>query len=189
MTFIDKKKVFSGWNSMDDLVKAATWGDPAAQCRLGELYLYGFNVTKIDYTEAAKWFRLAAEQGFARAKSKLGLMNELGQGMPVDQERAAELYKEAAEQNDGCAFLGLGYLYEHGNGGLPKDKNKADELYKTALLRLEGLAMHEENPVAQNFMGFLYSAGCGVEEDVAQALVFYRAAAKQGHAVAECNLG
>ena len=88
MAFIDKKKVFSGWNSMDDLVKAATWGDPAAQCRLGELYLYGFNVTKIDYTEAAKWFRLAAEQGFARAKSKLGLMNELGQGLPVDQERA-----------------------------------------------------------------------------------------------------
>ena len=189
MKIVDKKKVFAGWDSMDGLIKASTWGDPAAQCRLGELYLYGFNATRIDYPEAAKWFRLAADQGFARAKGKLGLMNEFGQGMPVDEKRAAALYKEAADQNDGCGLLCLGHFYEYGKVGLTKDKNKAAAWFEKACLKLNGLAFREENAVAQNLLGFMYSCGCGVEQDDEQALAMYRLAAQQGHAQAECNLG
>jgi TPR repeat protein len=42
-------------------------GDAVAQYRLGSSYLSGSGVQQ-DYAEAAKWFKLAAEQGLAAAQ-------------------------------------------------------------------------------------------------------------------------
>ena len=48
----------------------AQQGDPIAQFNLGMAYAQGRGVTQND-SEAAKWFRLAAEQGVADAQSRL----------------------------------------------------------------------------------------------------------------------
>ena len=37
-----------------------------------------------DFAEAAKWYRLSADQGYALAQSNLGLMYAKGQGVPQD---------------------------------------------------------------------------------------------------------
>jgi TPR repeat protein len=37
-----------------------------------------------DYTEAAKWYRKAAEQGDARAQANLGVLYQFGWGVPQD---------------------------------------------------------------------------------------------------------
>ena len=37
-----------------------------------------------DYAEAVKWYRLAAEQGYAQAQNNLGLMYRKGQGVVQD---------------------------------------------------------------------------------------------------------
>jgi len=40
------------------------------------------------YKEAGRWYRLAAQQGHARAQSNLGVLYANGQGMPKDVIRA-----------------------------------------------------------------------------------------------------
>jgi len=53
-----------------------------------------------DYTQAAAWFRQAAEQGHAGAQFSLGLMYDNGWGVPEDDAEAAFWYRKAAEQGE-----------------------------------------------------------------------------------------
>ncbi len=52
-------------------------GDADAQFKLGCMYHDGYGVLQ-DYLEAAKWYRLAGEQGHAGGQFNLGLMHWLG---------------------------------------------------------------------------------------------------------------
>jgi TPR repeat protein len=58
-------------------------GDPSAQAYLGYLYAIGRGVPQ-DYTQAAIWYRRAAEQGNSGAQYELGLLYDKGQGVPVN---------------------------------------------------------------------------------------------------------
>ena len=51
-----------------------------------------------DDAEAVKWYRLAAEQGYAEAQSNLGVMYNNGRGVPQDDAEAVKWYRLAAEQ-------------------------------------------------------------------------------------------
>jgi hypothetical protein len=73
-----------------------------------------------DYSAAAKWYRLAAEQGDADGQFNTGLMHEIGQGVPQDFNAAVKWYRLAAEQGNASAQLNLGLLYLHGQG-VPMD--------------------------------------------------------------------
>ncbi len=53
------------------VTKLAEQGDADAQCSLGEMYDKGRGVAQ-DYAEAVKWYRMAAEQGYAWAQRNLG---------------------------------------------------------------------------------------------------------------------
>jgi hypothetical protein len=59
----------------------ARGGLAAAQVNLGNAYLNGTGVFADD-VEAAKWFRLAAEQGDPKAQNNLGVMYANGKGVP-----------------------------------------------------------------------------------------------------------
>src|SRR5258708_1588241 len=48
----------------------AEQGDATAQNALGDLYAHGQGVTQ-DYAQAARWYRLSAEQGLAAAQVNL----------------------------------------------------------------------------------------------------------------------
>ena len=50
-----------------------------------------------DDREAVKWFRLAAEQGAARAQFNLGIMYADGEGVPQDDKEAVKWFRLAAE--------------------------------------------------------------------------------------------
>ena len=56
-----------------------------------------------DPAEAAKWYRLAAEQGFARAQHNLGLMYANGTGVPQDDVLAYAWLNLAVEQGNELA--------------------------------------------------------------------------------------
>ncbi len=75
----------------------ADQGDVAAQTSLGYLYANGKGVLQ-DFTEAAKWYRLAADRGGAVAQLGLGDMYMEGQGMPQNYVEAVKLYRLAATQ-------------------------------------------------------------------------------------------
>jgi uncharacterized protein len=79
------------------------------------LYEQGHGVPP-DYTEAAKWYRTAADQGYAVAQFNLGNMYRKGQGVPQDYEEAVKWYRSAAEHSLAFAQTNLGIMYAVGQG-------------------------------------------------------------------------
>ena len=65
-----------------------------------------------------KWYRKAADQGDASAQSYLGLMYELGKGVPQDYAEAVKWYRKAADQGNAGAQFKLAFSYADGEGVL-----------------------------------------------------------------------
>ncbi len=63
-----------------------------------------------------KWYRLAAEQGYAKAQSNLGRKHRAGQGAPQDNAEAVKRYCMAAEQGLAVAQYNLALMYAKGDG-------------------------------------------------------------------------
>jgi TPR repeat protein len=84
-----------------------------------------------DYSQAAKWFRSAAERGYAPAQENFAWMSYTGTGSPLDYSEAAKWTRAAADQGFARAQLDLAYLYEKGKG-VPLDYVSAYMWYKSA---------------------------------------------------------
>jgi hypothetical protein len=74
-------------NDLSGLRKLAEQGDPAAQFALGARYATGEEVRQ-DYTEAVRWFALAADQGHILAQATLGAYYWAGRGVTPDLTKA-----------------------------------------------------------------------------------------------------
>ena len=68
----------------------------------GSDYHYGHGVPQ-DYAEAAKWFRLAAEQGYTDAQFFLGLVYQDGKGVLQDNVMAHMWYNITSANGDAIA--------------------------------------------------------------------------------------
>ena len=101
-----------------------------------------------DYTEAVRWYRLAAEQGDAFAQANLGLMYTNGQGVPQDDTEAVRWYRLAAEQGHALAQLNLGWRYNNGQG-VPQDFVTAHMWYNLAAADGVSVAVDARNAVAR----------------------------------------
>ncbi len=106
---------------------APAWGQDFAK----GLLAYG----QRDYATAAKWFRLAGEQGDPAAQLGLGHMYEKGLGVPHDHAEAVKWYRKAAEQDEALAQTSLGFMYGKGRG-VPQDYVQAHMWYNLAASRL-----------------------------------------------------
>ena len=189
----------------------ATNGNAEAQCMLGDSYNEGKGVPQ-DYTQAAFWWRKAAEQGDADAQDNLGYSYGDGQGVPKDDTLAVLWWSKAAEQGLADAQNNLGVSYDHGEGA-PQDYAQAALWYRRAAEQGDALAQHN--------LGDWYKEGKnqGVPQDdaqttfwrrkirawrayinsvdfhhsehwrYAQAAFWYRKAAEQGSADAQDDLG
>ena len=137
-----------------DMLKAAEAGDAEAQYRLGSYYYYGEVITKDgatgivyyrngkevtkDTAKATVWLLKAAEQGHARAQTKLGDCYRYGEGvaqnLPVAdrQAKAAEWYRKAADKDCAEAQFELGQCYETGSC-VPQNYANAAEWYTKAV--------------------------------------------------------
>ena len=65
----------------------AQQGDSDAQFKLGVMYQLGRGEIQ-SYTEAIKWYYVAAEQGHVGAQYRLGVMYDVGRGVPRDYVQA-----------------------------------------------------------------------------------------------------
>jgi TPR repeat protein len=95
-------------------------GSEQARCQylLAVMYQEGRGVPQ-DYVEAAKWYRLAGEQGHLRALENLAYMYRNG-NLPKDDAEAVRWYRKAAELGDVDGESALGFAYEYGRG-VPRD--------------------------------------------------------------------
>ena len=73
-----------------------------------------------DYNTALKEWRPLAEQGDADAQFNLGVMYDMGLGVPQDYQEAVRWYRRAAEQGNAGAQNNLGFMYGNAQG-VPKD--------------------------------------------------------------------
>lgn len=173
----------SGWaQGAPDIGKIrarAEQADVEAQNALGTAYNEGQGGLKQDYAESVKWFRRAAERGFAPAQYNLGLSHELGHGVPADERQAFKYYLMAAEQGFAAAQFNVGNMYASGRG-IGQDQFEANLWFKQAA---------EKGIVEAQFnLGLAYEAGRGVRKDEAQAARWYKQAADRGFARAQHNL-
>ena len=66
--------------------------------------------------ESAKWWRIAAVQGHAKAQYCLGWMCDLGTGLSRNHAEAVKWFSKAAEQGYAEAQYQLGFMYYRGRG-------------------------------------------------------------------------
>ena len=77
-----------------------------------------------DYATAPRELQPLAEQGVAEAQYYLGLMYDLGRGVPQDYAEAVKWYRKAAEQGYAGGQYHLGLMYRKGRG-VPQDRVQA----------------------------------------------------------------
>jgi len=99
-------------NDVSALKQKAVAGDAAAQVQLGMTYALG---VPRDSREAMKWFKMAADQGYADGQFRLGGMYDAGIRPPNPTE-AAKWYTLAAKQGYKDAEYRLAVLYDQGRG-------------------------------------------------------------------------
>jgi len=78
----------------------ASQGDAEAQYYVARIHANGMDNVPIDHAEAARWYQLAADQGYAEAKQELGYLYELGLGVEKDELKALNLQRDASGLGD-----------------------------------------------------------------------------------------
>ena len=133
-----------------------------------------------DPTEAAKWFRKAAEQGYADGEFSLGTLYSRGQGVPLDYAEATKWLKKAAEQGHGMAQFSLGSLITGGDGS-PQNYGDAVDMAKKAA--------EQGHSVIQSTLGSMTASGEPLPRGYEEIVWWAMKATDQGYAVVQSTLG
>lgn len=80
------------------LLIVAQDGHAEAQCMMGCIYQLGLGSVAPDFQAAIAWYSRAAALGYGVASNNLAGMYLSGAGVPVDRDRARQLYKQARSQ-------------------------------------------------------------------------------------------
>lgn len=149
-----------------------------AQFELGNYYLMG-KTENVDYPQAIKWYRAAAEQQHVRAMLALGKILYEGRGGIKPQPEDAKHYLSlAAEAGDSDAMQYMREISKHTTS--PHRNNASITEFHTKLN--EASAGHIPS---QYEIGMAYLKGTGVDADVELAAKWMRRAAINDHAEAQ----
>ena len=128
-------------------------------------------VSDDDPAEAARLFRLAADQGLPAARSHLGRCYLEGRGVDQDAREAVNLWQLAADAGDATAQSSLAYLLFIGQV-VARDQVRAAKYWTRAAKQEEVSAMY--------LLGTCYANGTGVKKDLDEASAWLLKAAKAG---------
>jgi TPR repeat protein len=159
---------------IERLKPTAETGDVAAQYRIAILLADGK-----DLTEAARYYKLAADQGHHEAQARLAMLVCNGLGVPKNADDCIRLYKLAADGGVTQAQVNLAARYLSGDG-TPTNHAEA--------VRLARLAADKGDATGQLLLGICYETGAGVGQNRGEAVRFYRLSAAGGNASAQKGL-
>ena len=150
-------------------------GEASSQYELADYYLEGFGVKK-DHNEALRLYRLAAEQGYAKAQVCLGIIysgwnNYFGSKI-IDYKESMKWYRLAAHQGHEGAQYVIGWMYANGQG-IDQDYKEAVKWYR--------LTAQQGDSSGQFQLGMSYDTGQGVDQDYVRAHMWFNMAASQGY--------
>jgi uncharacterized protein len=115
---------------------------------------------------ASKWFRRAADKRHEKAYFLTG--NQSHRHHAYDQ--ALRWYLKAAESHDSFAMIGLGFMFQEGEG-VDQDYAQAMQWYLKAHEECFGgnFGLTEEGAIAHLLVGLMYTTGRGVRQDAREA--------------------
>lgn len=162
--------------------KAASEGCPEAQDYLGDIYRFGDEEFGIipDSQKALLWYQKAVDQNYYMAMVDLALCYSSGGCLPLDEYKAAELLKNAAEGGDDRGQFFLSEKYQQGDGVEQNDIDAFNWCLKSA---------EQENVYAMARLGEYYFYGFGTEQNFEKAVEWLRKAALEGEDEAKYLLG
>ncbi|MEJ0094936.1 MAG: tetratricopeptide repeat protein [Methylocella sp.] len=149
--------------------------DGPAMTLMGELYSQGLDVRR-DPTEAARWYKLASDNGERQATFALAMAKLKGDGVPEDRAGATALFEKAAAQGHPGALYNLGVLAIANNGIVSNFAKAAKDFEQAANLG------DSDGAYA---LGLLYRNGSGVEKSDERAAEWIGLAAKENNVAAE----
>lgn len=153
----DFDKGMAAYEAGDYLTTIQEWkpiaesGDAKLQYNLGIIY-----EAMQAFTEAALWYRLAADQGMSVAQSALGYKYLEGQGVVQSFVESLKWYRLAADQGSAEGQRRLGEAYALGNG-VAQDFSEA--------LKWSLKSAKQGHAAAQTGVGMAYAGGHGVDQD------------------------
>lgn len=137
-------------------------GTPDALQAIAAMYETGDGLPQ-NYSEAAKWYRKAADLNPAAA-FKLASMLINGKGVPQDYGEAMALCRNAAKRYYAPAQYCVGFLYQKGLG-MPVDPKEAAKWY--------GDASRGGNRMAMTALATMYWKGDGIAVDRPEAYYYF----------------
>ena len=152
------------------LAAAAKSGDPVALFEIGARYTDGRGVAA-DLKQAASWYQLSADKGYAPAQYRLASMYEKGNGIDHDLAKAKQYYEQASNQGNASAMHNLAVLYASGAAGQQDYDSAANWFIRAANL---GVSDSQFN------LAILYARGNGVKADLQESYKWFAIAAKSG---------
>jgi hypothetical protein len=153
------------------LTDRANAGEVGLQLQLAHSYETGIDAPQ-DFTEAFRWYQMAAEHGSESAQLQIGRFLQDGLGMATNSEEAMKHFVAALESGvDTGDIVNLGVDYENGN-----DVRKSPTLG----FALNMMAAKEGNEFGCFNVGEYYETGMGTGIDKEQALIWYTKAADLG---------
>jgi TPR repeat protein len=165
--------------SAAQLRAAADRGDAQAQFRLGQLYKFGDNGLPKDDTQAALWYRKAAEQGNPEAQVTFAFDLAQGKGVEKNEAEAVSWYRKAALQGNA---VGQNYL-----AGMLYKGYGVEQNYVEAAIWYRKSAEQGFVP-SELILGSMLENGSGVKKDPIEAAAWYRKAADNGSEAAATRL-
>ncbi|WP_183893956.1 peptidoglycan-binding protein [Rhizobium skierniewicense] len=154
------------------LSEAAAKGDRQALFEVGARYTDGRGVAA-DRSEAAKWYKLSADRGFAPAQYRLGNMYEKANGVERNLPEAKRYYQMAADQGNAGAMHNLAVLLASDAAGAPDFKAAGDWFIKASNLGVRD---------SQFNLAILYARGSGVPQSLEESYKWFAIAARDGDA-------
>lgn len=152
------------------LAEAARQGDALALFEVGARYSEGRGVTA-NLPEAAVWYKLSADRGFAPAQYRLANLYEKGTGVAPDAAKAIAYYRKAASQGNASAMHNLAVMYAAGATGTPDLAEAVNWFRQAADL---GVSDSQFN------IAILYARGSGVNRDLEESYKWFAIAANGG---------
>lgn len=146
----------------------------------GDNYFFGMNGVTRNYSEAVRYYNIAAQQGYPPAQCQLGFCYQNGYGVELDMVAAVKWYSAAAEQNYARGLNLLAICYKTGGKGVDINESLAFKLFDQSA-RLG-------SPFGQRYLGECFEYGIGVEKDIDKAISLYRKAVDNGWYYADADL-
>ena len=131
-----------------------------------------------DYATALIEFKALAKKNNSIGQYGLGLMYDLGTGVPTNFKEAVKWYQLSADQGNSDAQNNLATMYAEGEGVL-KDAIKAKKLYESAA--------QQGNFDSPNNLGTMYLQGIDITRNYVKAYMWFHLGEMKGDRGAKKN--